>query len=82
MNMMSNAAPDWPPPQSATAFKDGTTTQGSTGQWFEVKHGQWVRVPYTEATCPGHVAAGWDSKICGICETHIDSLRPDDADDR
>lgn len=35
-----------------------------------------ARVPaYTEETCPGHVAAAHDGKICGNCGIHIDSLR-------
>lgn len=34
--------------------------------------------PYTEETCPGHVASNDNPKVCGRCGTHIDSLRPDD----
>lgn len=35
---------------------------------------------HTEETCLGHVASANNSKICGRCGTHIDSLRPDDDD--
>jgi len=28
-----------------------------------------------EGACPGHVAAVYNRKICGICGAHIDSLR-------
>jgi hypothetical protein len=33
---------------------------------------------YEEQQCPGHVAARFNSKVCGLCGTHVDSLRPDD----
>jgi len=36
--------PDWPPRASASVFPDGHQSYGSTGQLFEVKNGQWVRV--------------------------------------
>lgn len=36
--------PDWPPMRSATGLPDGEQGHGSTGQLFEVKNGQWVRV--------------------------------------
>ena len=32
--------------------------------------------PFSEEACPGHVASAGDSKVCGRCGTHIDSLRP------
>jgi hypothetical protein len=35
---------DWPPMRSAAGLLDGTQSYGSTGQLFEVKNGQWVRV--------------------------------------
>ena len=35
---------------------------------------------FTEENCPGHVASASNSKICGRCGTHIDSLRSDDDD--
>lgn len=36
----------------------------------------------SEENCPGHVASEHDPKVCGLCGTHIDSLRPDvQADD-
>lgn len=31
----------------------------------------------TPPECPGHVASEQDSKVCGRCGVHIDSLRPD-----
>jgi len=31
---------------------------------------------HTEETCPGHVASADDSKVCGRCGVHVDSLRP------
>ena len=31
---------------------------------------------FGEDECPGHVASEVDSKICGRCGTHLDSLRP------
>ena len=34
-----------------------------------------------EEDCPGHVASEHDSKICGRCGTHIDSLRPPEEED-
>lgn len=33
---------------------------------------------WRQENCPGHVASEDDPKICGICGTHVDSLRPDD----
>jgi len=33
---------------------------------------------YTEDSCPGHVSAS--TKICCHCGTHVDSLRPPEAD--
>lgn len=35
---------DWPPRVSAFGRSDGERREGSTGQLFEVKNGQWVRV--------------------------------------
>ena len=32
--------------------------------------------PLAEEDCTGHIASAHDSKICGICGVHIDSLRP------
>jgi hypothetical protein len=32
---------------------------------------------YNDNACPGHVASRFDPKVCGLCGTHIDSLRPD-----
>ena len=37
-------APDWPPAASAYGLQEGYRRHGSTGQLFEVKNGQWVRV--------------------------------------
>jgi hypothetical protein len=31
--------------------------------------------------CPGHVASDTDQRVCGICGTHIDELRPDEPGD-
>ena len=36
---------------------------------------------FREEDCPGHVASGSDSKICGNCGVHIDSLRPPEEPD-
>jgi hypothetical protein len=33
---------------------------------------------YDEQECPGHVASKDDAKICALCGTHVDSLRPED----
>lgn len=33
---------------------------------------------YDEYECPGHVASSDNAKICALCGTHVDSLRPDD----
>lgn len=33
---------------------------------------------FTEEACPGHVASDDDPKVCKLCGTHIDSLRPDE----
>lgn len=38
------AEPDWPPSSSASNLPEGTPKYGSTGQLFEAKGGQWVRV--------------------------------------
>lgn len=32
--------------------------------------------PFSEEDCPNHVASPDDSKVCGRCGIHIDSLRP------
>jgi len=37
-------APDWPPRDSAWEYPEGTQKYGSTGQLFEVRNKQWVRV--------------------------------------
>jgi hypothetical protein len=34
---------------------------------------------FTEEQCPGHVASKKDPKVCGLCGTHIDSMRPPDG---
>jgi hypothetical protein len=36
--------PDWPPARSAIGLQDGERHYGSTGQLFEVRNQQWVRV--------------------------------------
>lgn len=36
--------PDWPPARSAHGLQDGMQAYGSTGQLFEVKNSQWIRV--------------------------------------
>lgn len=38
------AEPDWPPSSSAAEMPEGTLKYSSTGQLFEAKGGQWVRV--------------------------------------
>lgn len=41
----------------------------------------WAEKPkFDENDCPGHIASVHDSKTCGLCDTHIDSLRPDEPD--
>jgi hypothetical protein len=43
-------------------------------EWLD----QWRRLFMPdEGNCPGHVASKRDPKICGICGTHINSLRPE-----
>ncbi len=44
------AMPDWPPQVSAVGLLDGERRHGSTGQLFEVKNGQWIRVRQNQ--CP------------------------------
>jgi len=41
----SEAVPsyDWMPRESAVGLPEGTRKQGSTGQWWEVRSGQWMR---------------------------------------
>lgn len=41
---MSDRMPDWPPAGSAWNLPEGTQRYGSTGQLFEVRNKQWVRV--------------------------------------
>ena len=36
--------PDWPPRVSAIGLPDGHRRFGSTGQLFEVRNGQWMRI--------------------------------------
>lgn len=36
--------PDWPPRMSAIGLREGSLCRGSTGQTFEVRDGQWVRM--------------------------------------
>ena len=35
---------EWPPARSAVGLADGDRAHGSTGQLFEARNGQWVRV--------------------------------------
>lgn len=39
-----NTAPDWPPQISAIGLAKGEQRHGSTGQLFEARNGQWVRI--------------------------------------
>lgn len=39
-----NAQPDWMPRASAIGLPDGHQRHGSTGQLWEVRNGQWVRI--------------------------------------
>jgi hypothetical protein len=78
--MIENGAPDWQPAKSAIGVADGTREHGSTGQLFEAKGGRWMRIRFDENTCPGHVASDRDAKVCQICGTHIDSMRPDEIE--
>lgn len=36
--------PDWPPRSSAGDYPEGTRKPGSTGQLWQVRNGQWVRL--------------------------------------
>ena len=44
-NHQNDPAPDWQPQGSARGLPDGEQRRGSTGQLWEAKNGQWVRVP-------------------------------------
>jgi hypothetical protein len=46
-------APDWPPAASASSYQEGHKQRGSTGQLFEVKKSQWVRVKEDDPRLPG-----------------------------
>lgn len=37
-------APDWPPQDSAASYPEGTRKYSSTGQEWQVRNGQWVRL--------------------------------------
>ena len=36
--------PDWPPRMSAIGLREGSLARGSTGQTWEARNGQWVRL--------------------------------------
>lgn len=79
----SDKAPDWMPAASAFDFPEGERRYGSTGQVWQVRNRQWVRIvkpKFAEESCPGHVASD-DPKVCRLCGTHIDSLRIDEQDE-
>lgn len=42
-------------------------------EWWAIKEG----FRFEEEACPGHVASKNDPKVCGLCGTHVDSLRPE-----
>lgn len=44
LHPLRQAEPDWPPQSSAARLPEGTRKYGSTGQLFEARNGQWVRV--------------------------------------
>ncbi len=41
---LTDQQPDWPPPQSAFLLDEGTRKYGSTGQLWQVRNRQWVRI--------------------------------------
>jgi len=41
---MNIGMPDWPPRSSAWVYTEGTSKRGSTGQLWEVRNRQWVRL--------------------------------------
>jgi hypothetical protein len=41
--------PDWMPQYSASSYPEGTIKSGSTGQRWQVRGGQWVRLTKLEA---------------------------------
>jgi hypothetical protein len=52
-------------------------------KWIRGEEVEWRDVPLIwdrEKACTGHIASASDPKICGVCGTHIDSLRPDDEE--
>lgn len=50
---------------------------GAATEWRDVPL---VHHPFTEESCPGHIASD-DPKVCRRCGVHIDSFRPDDGVD-
>ncbi len=42
--MTDDDTPDWPPAASANSYPEGTRKHGSTGQLWQVRSGQWVRL--------------------------------------
>ena len=44
MLMNDDDAPDWPPASSARDAKEGERRKGSTGQLWQARNGQWVRI--------------------------------------
>lgn len=52
--------PDWQPRASAIGLPDGHQRHGSTGQLWEVRSGQWVRVPHNAAPNPAPVTGAGD----------------------
>lgn len=45
--------PTWEPQRSAVGVPDGERAYGSTGQLFEARNGQWVRVVENDPRLPG-----------------------------
>jgi len=63
---------------------DGWAFDYDRGGWVQMEDSTEINAPEpepmstNEEDCPGHVASEHNSKICGICGIHIDSLRPPD----
>lgn len=52
MRMSDDDAPDWPPVSSAPEVNDGERRYGSTGQLWQARNGQWVRLKKPAAVSP------------------------------
>ena len=62
MTLRDDNQPDWPPSSSAAAHPEGTRKYGSTGQLWQVRSGQWVRL-----TMP-RVVPGVNGERTPVCD--------------